>query len=192
VASSPTDAVIDGPVVLTAASGAVRLELTLTGYGWGAFGIGVDDVEDRVDHISYLCDILRGLVTGALDVALDRPSLIALALEPGGERYVLDYDDSGELSRLFRIRRFSFEDLWDPLGADEGQLEAAFEGVDGDDFAHAVLDLADQVLTRGMDWYCETWSRIDPFPSRTVAALRAALATARHLSPEAREEIAGE
>lgn len=170
-------------------SGPVVLDIEFEGAGWGNFSCSFGDRRDRIEDVSCLCNILEEIVHAGLEVALGHRGLISFDLEPGGERYVLDYIIGDNPPRPLRVRRFSFADLWDKAPAEQGELKFEVTGVDRNAFAQAALDLADRVFReRGMDGYCEIWDWLRPFPSRAVEALRAALATAEHISPGQRED----
>ncbi len=127
-----------------------------------------------------MCDILGEILRAAVLVGLRETACISFKLEPGEERYVLDYEwfDREERYEL-RIRRLSFEDLLDGRPAEEGELSFEARLSDPDEFCRAALALGDRVARdHGMDGYMQLWDpKAYPFPLRAVTALRSLLST---------------
>jgi len=160
----------------------------LHGDGWGTFGVVVTGKTFTADDISYLSDPLGDLVWTALACAARHgPMSVFLVQEPGSYEIRLDWaihdlPPGRQSGRAYRRRRMRVFDRGRHavIGPEEDvhELLLEHEWADPDAFGRGVLRLADRLIAEhGAVGYRELWDGdYVTFPSRMVAALRAALA----------------
>ena len=168
------------------------LTFTMHGAGWGDLTIAVGGMSIAATDVSYLCYPVSDLLDAALKISFGYPSATVFLLqEPGIYKIEVDWryhedatlpEDEGEagIRRCRRLRIYHDPDSVGVIDTPEvGTLVLAHEWVDPDAFARGVLRMADDILLRyGAAGYRTNWSSdTHAFPSRALAALRAALGT---------------
>ena len=159
---------------------AVEIDLAFTGLGWADCRLRVGEKSIEMSGVSYCTDALGDLVRVAgLITAGHASASFSFDGEPREWRWVLKRywrDDPERRRQVLSIQVLGFPDMNARSPESEGALEFEAE-CDPDDFAWAVQQLAERVWNDlGPDGYAEVWGDMASFPSRALAALRAALA----------------
>jgi len=164
---------------------ALALDFTIAGAGWASLTIRKGGQLHEIDGISYLTDALDDLLRLGIAMATGRAfAWVQFEHEPGStvllaENGWLEGTDWATGRRLCAIPWPSSgerEPSWKSL--QESEREFIVELGSPDELPEAILAAADRVEQElGADGYSKRWTGRLGFPSRAVAALRAALAT---------------
>ncbi|MEA3010130.1 MAG: hypothetical protein QOJ91_1822 [Sphingomonadales bacterium] len=164
---------------------ALELDFRISGAGWADLRISKGGQRHEIDGISYLTDALDDLLR--LGVAMATDSICdwtQFAHEPGSTVLLAENGFLKQADPMTRCRLSVIS--WPGSGRHEptwsGLQEAGREFIldleSRDELPGAILAAADRLKEDlGIEGYSKQWSGRLGFPSRAVAALRAALAT---------------
>ena len=170
---------------MSEAAAPFELDFELGGAGWAVLRLSCGEAHHELDSISYLTDAFDDLIRIGIDIATDRGFGFArFEHEPGSTVLFAEtgwWDGEGWIQGC-RISAIDWRDArqgepsWAALQA-SARLFVAQLG-SRDEIAAAILACAERVLaTHGIDGYSRLWTGRLGFPSRGLAALRAALST---------------
>ncbi|HEX8578169.1 MAG TPA: hypothetical protein VF655_01075 [Allosphingosinicella sp.] len=170
---------------MTGTVNSLELDFELCGAGWVNLHLRVGDLHHEIGRCSYLTDVLDDLIRIGLNIATDgghgfavfdhEPGSTVLFAEAGwweGEQPV--WTDG------YRISVIDWQGEGEPSWSNLRNQPRLFiaEVSSRDAVADAILKCAERVLARhGIDGYSKLWTGRLGFPSRGLAALRAALST---------------
>ncbi|HEY5720881.1 MAG TPA: hypothetical protein VIT45_01025 [Allosphingosinicella sp.] len=163
----------------------LEIEFVLGEAGWADLIIRDETQRHEINDISYLSDVLDDLIRLGIDVATNRGFAFAQFFhEPGSTILVAESrcSDDGALKAGRRLSAVEGSELGGgpPNWHRVLELERKFivELDSGDEIAQAILAAAERVERDvGIENYSKQWNGRLGFPSRAVAALRAALNT---------------
>ena len=156
----------------------LKIEFEMIGHGWAKCSLHFGGQPYEMNGVSYCTDALGDIVRVAvLMVTGHHAGRLSFDAEPMEWRWVLNrhWQDDANLSREgLRLRILTFQDIYAEQPDDQGAPE--FEAIcEPEEFARAVVWAASKVWEEvGAEVYAKTWRGI-PFPSRALAALKAAL-----------------
>lgn len=166
-------------------SSVLDLDFRIGGAGWADLTIRKGSLLYEIEGISYLTDALDDLLRLGIAMATDRFYAWAqFAHEPGSTVLLAEHGWLEPTDRATRCRLSALpwpdaherEPTWSNLQKAERAFFLNLES--RDELPAAILASADRIhRDLGVDGYSKQWSGRLGFPSRAVAALRAALAT---------------
>jgi hypothetical protein len=156
----------------------VSIDYELMGAGWAKIVLRIADAHVEFANVSNLGDPLRDFIIAAIEATESNGATIDLYDEPGAWRIALRFDECSPWETEIDITVTEHPEL---LSADKSKGTLLYQGAcDADSFAKAVLAMADKILTEiGAETYANEWDFRSPFPFRSYAGLKAAIAVPR-------------
>ena len=167
-------------------SSPLELDFSMTGAGWAGLTVRKGGRSHEIESFSYLSDALDDLVRLGIDIATDRsfgwarflhePGSTILFAESGWWAGATDWVAGYRLSTISSRDYGESEPEWNRLHRTEREFMVELET--RDELPNAILEAARRIESDlGTEGYAKRWTGRLGFPSRAVAALRAALAT---------------